>query len=280
VETVTTVEQCREAVAKWRGTGNKIGFVPTMGALHDGHFALIGEARSRTHRVIVSVFVNPLQFAPGEDYDRYPRDLPADSALAESHDVSLLFAPDDAEMYPRAPRVIVRAGPVGEDWEGKVRPGHFDGVLTVVAKLFNIVQPDVAVFGQKDLQQAMLVSALVRDLNLPLELVIAPTVRDSDGLALSSRNRNLRPDDRSRALVLPRALEAIYDRYEDGERDVNELEAAGRAVLTASTGVYIDYLAVVERESFRRRDELRAPGAAIGAIRVGGTRLIDNVLLG
>lgn len=280
METVTTIGQCREAVAKLRGAGNRIGFVPTMGALHEGHLALVDEARRRSRRVVVSVFVNPLQFAPGEDYERYPRDLPADTALAESRDVSLLFAPDETEMYPQAPRIVIRAGAIGEEWEGKVRPGHFDGVVTVVAKLFNIVQPDVAVFGQKDLQQAMLVSSLVRDLNLPLELVIAPTVRDPDGLALSSRNRYLSQEDRTRALALPRALEAIYDKYEDGDRDVNSLESAGRAVLTASTGVLIDYLAVVERESFRRRDELRAPGAAIGAVRVGGTRLIDNVLLG
>lgn len=279
METVTTIGQCREAVAKLRGAGNRIGFVPTMGALHEGHLALVDEARRRSRRVVVSVFVNPLQFAPGEDYERYPRDLPADTALAESRDVSLLFAPDETEMYPQAPRIVIRAGAIGEEWEGKVRPGHFDGVVTVVAKLFNIVQPDVAVFGQKDLQQAMLVSSLVRDLNLPLELVIAPTVRDPDGLALSSRNRYLSPEDRARALALPRALEAIYDKYEDGDRDVNSLESAGRAVLTASTGVLIDYLAVVERASFRRRDELRAPGAAIGAVRVGGTRLIDNVLL-
>jgi pantoate--beta-alanine ligase len=280
VEIVTTIEACRKAVEKWQGAGNKIGFVPTMGALHEGHLALIDEARRRSRRVVVSIFVNPLQFAPGEDYERYPRDLPADTALAESREVSLLFTPDETEMYPQAPRVIVRGGSAGEEWEGKVRPGHFDGVLTVVAKLFNIVQPDVAVFGQKDLQQAMLVSSMVRDLNLPLEVVIAPTVRDPDGLALSSRNQYLSSEDRATALALPRALEAIYDKYEDGERDVSALESAGRAVLTTGPRVLIDYLAVVERESFRRRDELRAPGAAIGAVRVGGTRLIDNVLLG
>lgn len=279
VVATTTIADCRAAVAKARASGLRVGFVPTMGALHEGHLSLVEAARAHTQYVVMSVFVNPLQFGPGEDYENYPRDLPADSLLAEARGVDHVFAPGAHEMYPGAANVTVKAGRIASDWEGRIRPGHFDGVLTVVAKLFNIVQPDVAVFGQKDLQQARLVAAMIHDLNLPVELVLSPTIRDSDGLALSSRNRYLDAAQRNRGLALSRALREIQAAHARGERDVATLERRGHAILVASPGIKIDYLAVVERDTFRRPAVLAVRGAAIGAIRVGTTRLIDNVLL-
>jgi pantoate--beta-alanine ligase len=280
MEIVTAISGCREAVARARSAGRAIAFVPTMGALHEGHLSLVDVARARDAFVVVSIFVNPLQFAPGEDYERYPRDPAGDAALVEARGANLVFAPETAEMYPGDGGVTVKAGRLATDWDGRVRPGHFDGVLTVVAKLFNIVQPDIAVFGQKDLQQAQIVRGMVRDLDVPVEIIVAPTVRDDDGLALSSRNRYLQPEERSRALALPRALLAVHAAYERGERDVALLERAGHSLLLATPGIRIDYMAVVERDSFRRPAQLDRPGAAIGAIRVGMTRLIDNILLG
>lgn len=280
MEVTRTILDCRAAVEAARHAGNRIGFVPTMGALHEGHLSLVDEASARAECVVMSVFVNPLQFSPGEDYERYPRDLQADAVVAGRRGVEIMFAPDVAEMYPRPAEVTLKAGRLAEEWEGRVRPGHFDGVLTVVAKLLHIVRPDVTVFGQKDLQQAMLVRALVRDLDMPIEFVVRPTVRDADGLALSSRNRNLSVTDRSRGLALSRALRAIERVYAEGERDVETLERAGREELAATAGIKVDYLAVIERDTFVRPYRLAAPAAAIGAIRVGSTRLIDNVLLG
>jgi pantoate--beta-alanine ligase len=277
--TAATIADCRAAVGEARRDGLSIGFVPTMGALHEGHLSLIEAARARSHYVVMSVFVNPLQFGPGEDYERYPRDLPADSSLAGSRGVDLVFAPETHEMYPGQANVTLKAGRMASDWEGRARPGHFDGVLTVVAKLLHIVQPETVVFGQKDLQQARIVEAMIRDLNMPVEMVLSPTIRDSDGLALSSRNRYLSPGERNRALALSRALREIQAVHARGERDVAALERAGQAILVASPGVKIDYLAVVERDRFIRPATLGARGAAIGAIHVGTTRLIDNVLL-
>jgi pantoate--beta-alanine ligase len=280
MEVVTTIDGCREAVARARNAGRAIAFVPTMGALHEGHLSLVDVAQTRGAFVVVSVFVNPLQFAPGEDFERYPRDVAGDAALLEARGADLVFAPETAEMYPGDGGVTVKAGRLAADWDGRVRPGHFDGVLTVVAKLFNIVQPDTAVFGQKDLQQAQIVRGMVRDLDVPVEIIVAPTVRDDNGLALSSRNRYLQPEEHSRALALPRALQAVRAAYDRGERDVALLEQAGHSLLLATPGIRIDYMAVVEADSFRRPARLDRPGAAIGAIRVGMTRLIDNVLLG
>lgn len=277
--TATTIADCRAAVAEARRRGLDIGFVPTMGALHEGHLSLIEAAHAHSHYVVMSVFVNPLQFGPGEDYERYPRDLPADSSLAESRGVDLVFAPETHEMYPGQANVTMKAGRMAGDWEGRARPGHFDGVLTVVAKLLHIVQPDSVVFGQKDLQQARIVEAMIEDLNMPVAMVLSPTIRDSDGLALSSRNRYLSPAERDRALALSRALREIQAVHARGARDVATLERAGQAILVASPGIKIDYLAVVERDRFSRPATLGARGAAIGAIHVGTTRLIDNVLL-
>ena len=280
MRTVESIADCRAAIAEVRGGGRRIGFVPTMGALHEGHLSLLDFARERSDHIVASVFVNPLQFAPGEDFERYPRDLAGDARLLESRGTDLLFAPATAEMYPGGADVTVKAGRLAADWEGRIRPGHFDGVLTVVAKLFNIVQSDVSVFGQKDLQQVQLIRAMVRDLDFATEIVVAPTVRDDGGLALSSRNRYLRESERGSALALSKALRAIHVAYEGGERDIALLEQAGHGILLRTPGIRIDYLAVVELDTFRRPARLERAGAAIGAIRVGNTRLIDNVLLG
>jgi pantoate--beta-alanine ligase len=277
---VESIADCRAAVAEARLSGRRIGFVPTMGALHEGHLSLLNVARAGSDYIVASVFVNPLQFAPGEDFERYPRDLAGDARLLVSRGTELLFAPATAEMYPGDADVTVKAGRLAADWEGRIRPGHFDGVLTVVAKLFNIVQSDVSVFGQKDLQQAQLIRSMVRDLDFATKIVVAPTVRDDDGLALSSRNRYLRESERVPALALPRALRAIGVSFEGGERDIALLEQAGHGILLQTPGIRIDYLAVVELDTFRRPARLERAGAAIGAIRVGNTRLIDNVLLG
>jgi len=250
-----------------------------MGALHEGHLRLVDRAREEADAVVMSIFVNPLQFGPNEDFARYPRDIAADSRLAEKRGVDLLFVPESGEMYPGDPTVTVSAGALGEAWEGESRPGHFNGVLTVVAKLFNIVEPDCSVFGQKDLQQLAAVRAMVRELAFPIQIVGEPTVRDGDGLALSSRNRYLSATERLRALSLAGALEAVRAGFHAGERQAKALEAIGRKIVDTAEDVMCDYLAVVDPDTFQRV-ETAAPGcAAIGAIKVGATRLIDNILL-
>src|SRR3981081_991377 len=225
MQRVDTISEMRHAVAEARAKGSSIAFVPTMGALHEGHLTLIDEAKRVADVVVMSIFVNPLQFGPSEDFDRYPRTLEDDAKLASKRGVDLLFTPTREDMYPEhAPVVIVHPGSVGKEWEGAVRPHHFEGVLTVVAKLFHIVMPDVAVFGQKDLQQAAAIKAMVRDLNFPVGILVAPTVREPDGLAMSSRNRYLSPRDRELALILSRALFAMRDAFGRGGRRAGEPE--------------------------------------------------------
>jgi pantoate--beta-alanine ligase len=279
VRTIERIAVLREALAARRRAGERVALVPTMGFLHEGHLQLVNEARQRADVVVMSIFVNPLQFGPGEDFERYPRDVAGDRAKAESRGVDLLFTPSVAEMYAGPRQVTVTPGALAERWEGAVRPGHFAGVLTVVAKLFNIVQPDVAIFGQKDIQQATLVRAMVRDLDMPVELVVAPTVREPDGLAMSSRNSYLSPDERGRALALSRALREIAARAARGTRDAAELSGAGRAVLSAEAGIVVDYLAIVDPETLEPAAGATPGSIAMVAARVGRTRLIDNVIL-
>ena len=251
-----------------------------MGALHRGHLSLVERARKESDVVVMSIFVNPLQFGPSEDFGRYPRPLEHDAQLAADAGVDILFTPPAEEMYPRERVVAVTGGATAQQWEGAVRPGHFDGVLTVVAKLFNIVQPDVAVLGRKDLQQAALVKAMVRDLDYPLRIVIGPTIREEDGLALSSRNGYLSPAQRRDALALIQSLRAAAAVFAHGEREVRAIETAGRDILARAAQVEVDYFAVVNTESFAHAP-IAAPGSAvIVAARVGGTRLIDNIILG
>jgi pantoate--beta-alanine ligase len=275
MQTVRTIAALRAAVSERRRAGQKVGFVPTMGFLHEGHLRLVDEARTRAECVVMSIFVNPLQFAPSEDLARYPRDPDGDSRKAEHRNVDILFMPEHSEIYPHGERVVAVVPLRGaERWEGEVRPGHFAGVLTVVAKLFNLVQPDVAVFGQKDAQQAALVRAMVRDLDFPIELVVSPIVRDEDGLALSSRNAYLDTEARTRALALPRALAAVREAYDSGERISARLEEIGRNVLATEGGVSADYLSVVGGFDMEPRE------VVILAARVGSTRLLDNLVLG
>src|SRR5216117_1563906 len=261
-----------------RARGRRVGFVPTMGFLHEGHLRLVDRAKERADRVVMSIFVNPLQFGPAEDLAQYPRDLPRDRTLAGERGVDCLFVPDTAAMYPAEPLVRVSPGPMADPLEGAARPGHFAGVLTVVAKLFHIVEPDIAVFGRKDFQQAMLVSRMAADLDFGLEIDIAPTVRELDGLALSSRNSYLNADQRRAALALSRALRAVEQAWRSGEADPRALQRRGMQALTAP-GVSPEYLALVD-EQLRPVARVDARSVVVIAAQVGATRLIDNVVLG
>ena len=272
------VPEMRAWTRAQRARGKRVAFVPTMGALHEGHLRLVDRARESADLVVMSVFVNPLQFGPQEDFSRYPRDLDRDRALAAARGVDCLFTPGRAEMYPAEPRVRMDPGPMALRFEGAVRPGHFAGVLTVVAKLFHIVEPDVAVFGRKDFQQAMLVRRMARDLDFPLEVVIAPTVRELDGLALSSRNAYLSGDQRRSALGLSRTLRTVEQLWRGGDADPGSIRTQGLLVLSAA-GVVPDYLALVDEE-LNDVDRVTASAIAIVAGTVGSTRLLDNVILG
>ena len=261
-----------------RARGRRIGLVPTMGFLHEGHLRLVDRARERADRVVMSIFVNPLQFGPGEDFATYPRDLERDKKLAAERHVDCLFLPDAKAMYPADPLVRVHPGAMADGLEGAARPGHFAGVLTVVAKLFHLVEPDIAVFGRKDFQQAMLVRRMADDLNFGLEVDVAPTVRELDGLALSSRNAYLQGDERRAALALSRALRAVEQAWRGGEADPGPLARRGLDVLRAP-GVAPEYLALVD-EQMRPVARVDARTVVLVAARVGKTRLIDNVVLG
>nr|KEP23668.1 pantoate--beta-alanine ligase [Georgenia sp. SUBG003] len=271
---VGTRAELRAALAALPGSR---ALVMTMGALHDGHLSLVREARSRAEHVVVSIYVNPLQFGPGEDFEAYPRDVDADVALLAHEGVDLVFAPSDEEAYPAQPLVRVDPGPVAGVLEGRTRPGHFAGVLQIVAKVLNLVRPDVAVFGQKDAQQLALVRTLVRDLDLGVQIVGVPIRREEDGLAMSSRNAYLSPDERRRALALSRALAAGRDAAAAGGA-VAEVRRVAEDVLGAAEGVRVDYLALVDPDTFLPLDE-RATGAGLLAVAawVGTTRLIDNM---
>jgi pantoate--beta-alanine ligase len=271
-------KEMREWSRAERARGRRIGFVPTMGFLHEGHLQLVDRATQRADRVVMSIFVNPLQFGPREDLATYPRDLDRDRTLAAERGVACLFVPDTAAMYPAEPLVRVSPGPLGDTLEGAARPGHFAGVLTVVAKLFHIVEPDVAVFGRKDFQQAMLVRRLATDLDFGLEIDVAPTVRELDGLALSSRNTYLKGDDRRAALALSRALRAVEQAWRGGEADPTALARRGMELLQAP-GVVPEYLALVD-EQLRPVARVDAHTVVAVAARIGTTRLIDNVVLG
>jgi pantoate--beta-alanine ligase len=277
--TVRTVADLRAALAPHRRAGRTIGLVPTMGAFHDGHLSLMRAARERCDLVVVSLFVNPTQFAPGEDLAGYPRDEARDAARAAAEGVDLLFAPAPDEVYPEGLATTVRvAAELTGTLEGAHRPGHFDGVATVVAKLLNMVQPDVALFGRKDAQQALVIRRLVRDLDLPVEIDVRPTVREPDGLAMSSRNAYLSPAERERALALSRALHAVEAAARDGLAP-REALAAGRAELAAA-GVEPDYLEAVAADTLRPADDFLAQDVLVAvAARIGRARLIDNVLV-
>lgn len=277
---VTDPAAMRALSRRARDRGERIAFVPTMGALHDGHLALMRRAGTRHDRLAVSVFVNPLQFGPREDYRRYPRDARRDAALCRSVGCDWLFLPRARSLYPAGFSTTVSPGPLGARWEGAVRPGHFAGVLTVVLKLLHVVEPDTLILGQKDAQQAALVRAMMRDLDLPGRLDVAPIVREPDGVAMSSRNAYLDAGQRARAAGLPRALRAAAAAARSGERVAARLTAAARGTLRReSRPDGVDYLALVDPKTFAPVRRLDRRSLLIAAIRIGRTRLIDNRFL-
>jgi pantoate--beta-alanine ligase len=276
MKVISTIEDVRA----WRsGTHGRIGLVPTMGALHAGHLSLLARARTDCNHVAASVFVNPTQFGPNEDLARYPRDLEGDQKLLADGGCDLLFAPPPAEVYPEGFDTWVVPGEVASPLEGERRPGHFRGVATVVLKLFQIVQPDRAYFGRKDAQQLAVIRRMVRDLDVPVEVVPCDTLRDADGLALSSRNAYLSPDERRAAPVLHRALQAARAAFRDGERDGDALRATMRRALDAEPLARVDYVSVADADTLRELDRVSDQATASLAVFFGRTRLIDNVPL-
>jgi pantoate--beta-alanine ligase len=279
METIHTVEWMKQVARQARAEGRLVGFVPTMGALHGGHLSLMRAAQQQCQPVVVSIFVNPKQFGPSEDFTNYPRPIEADRASLEGLRVAYLFAPPPAEMYPDGFRTYVNVEGLSERLEGRSRPGHFRGVSTVVLKLFEIVQPHFAYFGRKDAQQARVIRQLVRDLNLDTEMVVCPIVREPEGLAMSSRNAYLKGDERRAATVLYRALGAARQEIASGERDAVRLTAVMRKVIESEPLASADYVELVDAETFEPVLRLRRTCLALLAVFVGSTRLIDNMLV-
>ena len=279
METVHTVEWMKQVARQARAEGCVVGLVPTMGALHEGHLSLVQAAQQRCGLVVVSLFVNPKQFGPGEDFEKYPRAMEADRAVLEALGIPFLFSPIATEMYPDGFRTYVTVEGLSERLEGHSRPGHFRGVTTVVLKLFEIVQPHFAYFGRKDAQQARVIGQMVRDLSLDTEIIVCPIVRGSDGLALSSRNAYLKGDERRAATVLYRALNAARQEIAAGERDAVRLLAAIRKVIEAEPLASADYAEIVDAETFEPVSRLHRACLALLAVFVGSTRLIDNMLI-
>jgi pantoate--beta-alanine ligase len=278
LKVLDNIADLRRELAEARDEGREIVFVPTMGAFHEGHLQLMRTARGTGGLVVVSIFVNPLQFGPSEDFETYPRDPEADRAMAESVGVEILFAPTVTEMYPAGEvETRVEPGRLGAILEGEHRPGHFAGVATVCAKLFNIVGPDRVLLGRKDAQQVAVLQQMVRDLNLPLEIVPCPTVREQDGLAMSSRNRRLSPGERREAAVLHAALQAAAS---SGESSAAGLKAAARRVLDLHPAVGVQYLEVVHPQTFEPVDTVSPEALVVVAAHVGSVRLIDNCIVG
>jgi pantoate--beta-alanine ligase len=257
-----------------------VGFVPTMGYLHEGHLVLVRRAKAENSSVIVSIFVNPTQFGPQEDFNRYPRDPKRDLAMLEKEGVDIVFMPPLAEMYPQKFNSWVEVGKVSERLEGVSRPGHFRGVATVVAKLFNIVQPDRAYFGQKDAQQLIVIKKMVADLNMNLEIVGVPTVREPDGLAMSSRNIYLNPEERKAALVLYQALTLAQKLWSQGEKNAQAIRQCMTELVQKQPLANIDYISIADAETLDELDKVRPPAVVSLAVKIGRTRLIDNVVLG
>ena len=279
IDIVRSVDALRTRVAAWRGAGLTVGFVPTMGALHDGHIALVRHALSRCDRVTASIFVNPTQFGPNEDFTRYPRDEDADAEMLAKGGCDLLYAPTVAEMYPQGFSTTVTVGAIAEGLCGPFRLGHFAGVATVVAKLLLQAQPDIACFGEKDYQQLQVIRRMVRDLDLPVRIEGVATLRAPDGLALSSRNRYLTPEQRRSALAIYRALTTIAERLRGGETTIPTALAWGKAELAAAGFAPIDYLTICDALDLTPVDTLERPARVLTAAWLGKTRLIDNLAL-
>ncbi|MGA2096792.1 MAG: pantoate--beta-alanine ligase [Candidatus Acidiferrum sp.] len=279
MEIIRTVAWMKEYARAARAEGLVLGLVPTMGALHDGHTALVARAKKECSRVIASVFVNPKQFGPKEDYNKYPRDIEKDAEKLGAAGVDALFAPEATDIYPDGFRTYVNVEGISERLEGRSRPGHFRGVSTVVLKLFEIVQPHFAYFGRKDAQQVRIISEMVRDFNLDTEIVVCPVVREPDGLALSSRNAYLSGEERAAATVLARALVAAKDELAAGMRDVLQLQDVLRRVIEAETLASLDYAEIVSADTFEPVVRVSRACYAVLAVFVGKTRLIDNLYI-
>ncbi len=279
MDIVTTIADARANRRAARGAGKQIALVPTMGALHEGHLSLVRIAKTHSAFVIVSIFINPLQFGPTEDLARYPRSFERDKEMLVKEGVDLIFAPTANEMYPKAAVTYVNVEGLSDRLDGASRPGHFRGVTTVVSKLFHILEPDVAVFGQKDAAQLAIIRRMVRDLNFPVELLSGPIVREADGLAMSSRNAYLDPQQRKQALVLSRSLARVQELFNRGERSTAKLVASGKGVIAEEPAAQIDYFSIVNPESLESVDEIDSEILVAVAAYVGTTRLIDNLLL-
>jgi pantoate--beta-alanine ligase len=290
MQRIKTVEEMRAAMEVLRGQpaasnngkvhkARTVGLVPTMGALHEGHLSLVRAAKESCDAVVASIFVNPTQFGPHEDYDRYPRNVEADCLMLEQEGVDAVFMPEAGDMYPPNASTYIDTGRIGERLDGASRPGHFRGVATVVAKLFHIVDPDRAFFGQKDAAQVAVVRQMLRDLHFRTELVVCPIVREKDGLAMSSRNGYLMAEEREQAQVLHKALRVIQSRFAEGERESERLISSGLYVMAYEPGVRIDYLKVVNPRTLEDVPSVEGRALVALAAFVGGTRLIDNVLL-
>ena len=273
VETIAEMRQLREQLIE------PVGFVPTMGYFHEGHLSLIRRARVENPSVVVSIFVNPTQFGPQEDFSSYPRDPQRDLAILEKEKTDVVFMPSVAEMYPPDFNSWVEVSKVTERLEGASRPGHFRGVATVVAKLFNIVQPNRAYFGQKDAQQALVIKKMVADLNMNLEIIVLPTVREPDGLATSTRNAYLNIEERQAAIVLYQALTLAQGLWSQGERDAERIRQQMRALIQKEPRATIDYVSIAEPETLEELDRVKTPALVSLAVKIGGTRLIDNIVL-
>jgi pantoate--beta-alanine ligase len=276
---LTTIAETRRACARLRAAGKTLGLVPTMGALHAGHLSLIRAAQERCDAVAVSIFVNPTQFGPKEDFSSYPRVFEQDCQTLEAAGVDLLFAPPVEEMYPPGASTFVEVEGLSDRLDGASRPGHFRGVATVVAKLFHIFAPDVAFFGQKDAAQVAVLRRMVRDLQFSVQLQVCPTMREPDGLAMSSRNRNLGEGERLQGLVLSRALSAVERRFQAGELDPGKLIGEAHRILKEEPGVQVEYFRIVDPDTLEDVPQAGAGSLVAVAARVGATRLIDNLLL-
>lgn len=279
MKTIRDIGKMQEIAESLRLKGKRIGFVPTMGFLHDGHLSLIRRAKEESDVVILSIYVNPTQFSPNEDLDKYPRDLKRDEALAKEAGVDYLFTPSDAMMYPQNYLTYIHVDEITGKLCGKSRPHHFQGVTTICAKLFHIVKPHVAVFGQKDAQQALIIRKMVRDLNFDLEIITAPIVREPDGLAMSSRNTYLSPEERKQALSLKKSLDLASQMIEQGERDAALIQTKMREIINQSPLAKIDYVEIVSQEDLESLPTLQGNVLIALAVYFGKTRLIDNVML-
>jgi pantoate--beta-alanine ligase len=278
-QVISDGEAMRQAVLEARRTGKTVGFVPTMGALHDGHIRLVETARTECDIAVVSIYVNPTQFGPQEDYTKYPRDLQHDVGLLARGGCDLVFTPTNETMYPPGHNTFVDVGPLGQALEGEFRPTHFRGVATIVLKLFQLVPADRAYFGRKDYQQSIVIQQMVRDLNVPIEIRVCPTVRDPDGLAMSSRNAYLSADERRRALVISKSLRLAEQLAAAGERNVETIRARMLAEIESVGGINIQYIAFVTDSTVTPVSTIEGPTTIALAAKVGNTRLIDNTLI-